>query len=92
MGVDIISSMALYTVSTVAFYLLGAGVLFGAGIVPEGSEMIRSLSTMYTETLGDWTQPLFLLGAVIILYSSVFAAAAAHPRMPCGRGGDAGAV
>ena len=81
MGVDIISSMALYTVSTVAFYLLGAGVLFGAGIVPEGSEMIRSLSTMYTETLGDWTQPLFLLGAVIILYSSVFAAAAAHPRM-----------
>ena len=81
MGFDIISSMAIYTVSTIAFYLLGAGVLFGAGVVPQGSELIRSLSTMYTKTLGDWTQPLFLLGAVIILYSSVFAAAAAHTRM-----------
>ena len=81
MGMDIISSMALYTVSTIAFYLLGAGVLFGSGVVPQGSELIRSLSTMYTRTLGDWTQPLFLFGAVIILYSSVFAAAAAHPRM-----------
>ena len=78
MGVDVLNSMVIYTVSTVAFYLLGAGVLHSLGVVPQGAEMVNMLSTMYTATLGPWSRELFLVGAVAVLYSTVFASTAAH--------------
>ena len=81
MGVDILCSMAVYTFATVAFYLLGAGVLHGMGVMPQGSEMVKTLSNMYTETLGDWSHGLFLIGSVVVFYSTVFAGAAGHSRM-----------
>ena len=81
MGYDVVSSMLLYTSATVAFYLLGAGVLHGLGVVPEGTETLRILSNIYTETLGDWSLHFFLAGAVAILYSSVFGGAAASARV-----------
>ena len=81
MGIDVLSAMVIYTFSTVAFYLLGAGVLHGLGVVPQGSETIRILSSVYTETLGDWSRNIFLVGAVAILYSSLFAGTAATARM-----------
>ncbi len=81
MGYDVVSSMLLYTAATVAFYLLGAGVLHGLGAVPEGAETINILSNIYTETLGDWSLHFFLAGAVAILYSSVFGGAAASARV-----------
>lgn len=81
MSVDILSSMIIYTASTVAFYLLGAGILHGMGVVPEGSEMVAMLSNMYTETLGHASKFLFLAGAVAVFYSTVFAATAAHSRL-----------
>ena len=52
MGVDVLNSMVIYTASTVAFYLLGAGILHAMGVVPQGAEMVNMLSNMYTETLG----------------------------------------
>ena len=52
MGVDVGNSMVIYTFATVAFYLLGAGILHGRGLVPKGSEMVLVLSAMYTETMG----------------------------------------
>ncbi len=81
MGYDVFSSMLLYTAATVAFYLLGAGVLHGLGAVPDGTETINILSNIYTETLGDWSLHFFLAGAVAILYSSVFGGAAASARV-----------
>ena len=81
MGVDIVSSMAVYTFATIAFYLLGAGVLHGMGVMPQGTEMVKALSNMYTETLGEWAQGVFLIGAVVVFYSTVFAATAGHARM-----------
>ncbi len=81
MGVDVVNSMVIYTFATIAFYLLGAGVLHGMGLVPEGTETVQMLSAMYTETLGSWSRYLFLAGAVAVLYSTVFAATASHGRM-----------
>ena len=81
MGVDILSSMGIYTFATIAFYLLGAGVLHGMGVMPQGTEMVRTLSNMYTETLGRWSHGLFLIGSVVVFYSTVFAATAGHSRM-----------
>jgi Mn2+/Fe2+ NRAMP family transporter len=81
MGVDVLNSMLIYTFATVAFYLLGAGVLHGMGLVPQGADMIATLSNLYTETLGPWSLPLFLVGAVAVLYSTVFASTAANCRV-----------
>jgi len=80
MGVDVGVSAVVYTFATVAFYLLGAGILHGLGVVPEGTETIRALSNIYTETLGGWSNYLFLAGAVAVLYSSLFAGTAAAAR------------
>lgn len=81
MHVDIVLSMVVYTIATVAFYLLGAGVLHGMGKVPAAGDMIPTLSNIYTRTLGEWALPLFYLGAMVTLYGTIFAATAAHSRV-----------
>lgn len=81
MHVDVIASMIVYTVATIAFYLLGAGILHGMGLVPATSDMIPILSNIYTQTLGGWAKWLFYVGAIIILYGTIFAATAGHSRM-----------
>ena len=81
MHVDILCSMVIYTVATAAFYLLGAGVLHGMGLVPAADDMIQVLSNIYTQTLGGWSLWLFYIGAIATLYGTIFAAAAAHARM-----------
>jgi manganese transport protein len=81
MHVDILLSMVVYTIATVAFYFLGAGVLHGTGRVPAAGDMIPTLSRLYTQTLGEWALPLFYLGATVTLYGTIFAATAAHSRV-----------
>ena len=81
MGVDVLCSMFVYTFATIAFYLLGAGVLHGLDVIPKGTETISILSSIYTETLGGWSLYVFLAGAVAVLYSSVFAGTAATARV-----------
>ena len=81
MHVDIVASMVVYTIATVAFYLLGAGVLHGMGKVPAAQDMIPVLSNMYTQTLGPWAVWVFYVGAIATLYGTIFAATAAHSRL-----------
>jgi manganese transport protein len=81
MHVDIIVSLLVYTLATVAFYLLGAGVLHSQGLVPKGSDLIVVLSRIYTETLGPWALWGFYAGAIVTLYGTIFASTAAHARI-----------
>jgi Mn2+/Fe2+ NRAMP family transporter len=81
MQVDILLTMVIYTVATVAFYLLGAGILHKQGLVPEGAALIPVLSKMYTETLGPVGLWLFYIGAIATLYGTIFAATAAESRV-----------
>jgi manganese transport protein len=81
MYLDALLSMAVYTTVTAAFYFLGASILHGKGVVPEGFEMINTLSRMYTETLGPGAKGVFLLGAFVVLYSVLFAGTAALSRV-----------
>ena len=81
MNFDVVGSMIIYTIATVAFYLLGAGVLNKMGLVPAGKEMIATLTNIYTQTFGDWAKWLFYLGAIVILYGTIVAATAGHSRM-----------
>jgi manganese transport protein len=62
MHVDILASMLIYTIATIAFFLLGAGVLHGMGLVPgnKETEMISVLSNIYTQTFGGWAKWLFM--------------------------------
>jgi manganese transport protein len=81
MHVDILCSLVIYTMATVAFYLLGAGILNRAGIVPAERDTVQVLSRIYTETLGEWALWLFYAGAVVTLYGTIFASTAAHSRL-----------
>ena len=90
MGVDVLNCMVIYTLATVAFYLLGAGILHGMGILPQGSEMVKILSNMYTETLGSWSLYVFLVGALAATYSTLFAVIASFSRGMADLAGIAG--
>lgn len=81
MNFDVVGSMIIYTIATVAFYLLGAGILNKMGLVPDGKTMIATLTNIYTATFGNWAKWLFYLGAIIILYGTIVAATAGHSRM-----------
>ena len=81
MHLDILCSLVIYTMATVAFYLLGAGVLHRMGVIPADRDTIAVLSRIYTQTLGDWALWLFYAGAVVTLYGTIFASSAAHARL-----------
>ena len=81
MHLDIICSLVIYTLATVAFYLLGAGILHARGTVPAATDMIPVLSQIYTGTLGDWAVWPFYVGAIATLSGTIFCSTAAHPRV-----------
>lgn len=81
MYADALLSLLAYTGVTTAFYLLGAAVLHRQGLTPEGSAVITTLAQMYTSSLGTWAEGLFLLGAFIVLFSTLFSALAAWTRI-----------
>ena len=81
MHIDAWLSMVVYTFATMAFYLLGAAVLWRAALNPEKADMIRTLSQMYVPVFGPSADVVFLTGAVAVLYSTFFVAAAGNARM-----------
>ena len=81
MHLDVLCSLVIYTLATLAFYLLGAGVLNRMGLVPAERDTVAVLSNIYTQTLGGWALWLFYLGAVVTLYGTIFASTAAHARL-----------
>ncbi len=80
MHFDAVTSMVVYTVMTAAFYLLGAAVLHASGKIPEGYAMIETLSAMYTSSLGPGAYWMFMVGAFMVLFSTLFAALAQWTR------------
>jgi Mn2+/Fe2+ NRAMP family transporter len=81
MYLDALLSMVIYTVVTAAFYLLGAAILNTRGMVPGKTELVPTLSKIYTETLGGGANSIFLIGAFVVLFSTLFAALAAWTRL-----------
>lgn len=81
MRVDAWCSMVVYTFATVAFYILGASILYPIGLDAKGTEMIRTLAVMYEPIFGPYAPPLFLIGAFAVLYSTFFVANAGHARV-----------
>jgi manganese transport protein len=78
---DALLSMAIYTLSTAAFYVLGAAILHGRGQIPEGFAMLERISAIYTDSVGPGALVVFLAGAVATLFSTLFVALASMMRM-----------
>lgn len=74
-------SMVIYTVATIAFYLLGAAVLHGKGLAIDNDNVITNLSTLYRESFGEAGLWVFVVGAFIVLYSTVFISTASNGRL-----------
>ncbi len=81
MRIDAWLSMAIYTTATVAFYLLGATVLHRQGLKVANRDMLPTLSQMYETAFGDWGKGIFLVGAFMVLYSTLFVSTASDGRL-----------
>ncbi|YCM45369.1 Nramp family divalent metal transporter [Verrucomicrobiaceae bacterium 227] len=81
MQLDAILAMVCYTIVTALFYLLGAAILHRQDLVPEKKQLIPVLSRMYTDTLGAWAENAFLIGALVVLFSTLLASLAAWSRL-----------
>ena len=81
MYMDAFLSMIVYTIVTAAFFLLGASILYQRGEVPEGYQMIETISRIYTDSVGPAAKNVFLLGSFVVLFSTLFAALAIRTRV-----------
>ncbi|WGW13916.1 Nramp family divalent metal transporter [Saxibacter everestensis] len=78
---DAAVSWLIYTFGTFAFYIMGAAVLNPQNLVPEGNETITVLSRMYTDSIGEWASIVFLIGAIAVLGSTMWASIPSWSRM-----------
>ena len=81
MRTDILVSMLVYTIATVAFYVMGVAVLYRKGLDPDGMRMVSTLAESYVPVFGNYAKWLFLIGAVAVLYSTFLVALAAQTRI-----------
>lgn len=80
MQMDCFLALIIYTLTTLAFYLLGAAVLHARSDVPAGMNVVRTLAAMYTETLGKGAFYFYVAAAFSVLYSTLFVSVAAYSR------------
>jgi manganese transport protein len=81
MRVDAWSSMIVYTLATVAFYVLGAAILHAKELQVSNQDLVPTLAHMYRESFGPLGVTLFLIGALATLYSTAFAGTASNARL-----------
>lgn len=81
MRIDAWISFVIYTLATLAFYLLGAAVLHAKGLQVNDQGMIDTLAHMYAASFGSWSLYVFLVGAFFALYSTVFVSTASNARL-----------
>lgn len=81
MQIDVWMATGVFTLGTIAFFWLGAGILHPQGKVPNNSELISTIQQIYIQSLGPWASGLFLLGSFFVLYSTIFSGTAGTSRM-----------
>jgi manganese transport protein len=74
-------ALVIYTIATIAFYLLGAAVLHAKALQVTDVDPVGTLSQMYRESYGAAGLAIFLVGAFFVLYSTVFVASASNARL-----------
>ena len=59
---------------------LGATLLRPRGLVPDGIDVALTLSEIYTELLGAWMFPVFMVAAFAAMFSTVYSVMDGFPR------------
>ena len=80
MHYDAFLSLVVYTIATLAFYLMGVAVLYRSALDPDSMRMVSTLLEQYRPVFGAYAEWLFLLGAFAVLYSTFLVASASHSR------------
>ncbi|ANS78038.1 L-idonate 5-dehydrogenase [Serinicoccus hydrothermalis] len=73
MKIDAWVAWAIYTISTAAFYMLGAAVLNPQGLDPAGNDVMEVISGIFSTAVGEWGSVLFLFGAGVALFKTIIA-------------------
>lgn len=81
MQIDAFVSMVVYTVATLAFFVMGVAVLHRMGLDPDGMRMVSTLAESYVPVFGEYAKWLFLIGAIAVLYSTFLVALASQTRL-----------
>lgn len=81
MHYDAFLSMVIYTLATMAFFMMGVAVLYREGRDPDGMRMVSTLSSAYVPMFGEYAKWMFLCGAIAVLYSTFLVANGGHARM-----------
>lgn len=81
MHLDAWVSMIVFTISTLAFYFMGATVLHPQKLDPKGTDMIKTLSRMFEDAFGPWTIVVFLIGAGAVLFKTLYISSAGNSRL-----------
>jgi len=81
MRYDAFASMVIYTIATLAFFLMGVAVLHNDGLDPDGMRMVSTLIEAYVPVFGPYAKWMFLSGAIAVLYSTFLVANASNARM-----------
>jgi len=77
---DLWLGYGLSLVLSVLFLALGAEVLRPAGLVPQGSDVAITMARLYTESLGAWVYPLFMVAAFFGMFSTAYGVLDGFPR------------
>ncbi len=70
----------LSAVLALIFVSLGANLLGPRGLTPSGIDVALTLSRIYTEVLGDWMFPVFMLAAFAAMFSTAYSVMDGFPR------------
>ena len=81
MHFDAFLSMVIYTLATMAFFMMGVAVLYREGRDPDGMRMVSTLASAYVPIFDEYAKWIFLIGAIAVLYSTFLVANAGHSRM-----------
>ncbi|MGC9326550.1 MAG: Nramp family divalent metal transporter, partial [Candidatus Hinthialibacter sp.] len=81
MTTDAVASMIVYTLTTAAFYILGACILRSQETLTDGNEFIYQLSAIFTDLLGEQARWIFMLCSFAVLFSTIFANTAGFSRL-----------
>ncbi|MCZ6674929.1 MAG: Nramp family divalent metal transporter [Verrucomicrobia bacterium] len=81
MKYDALLSLVIYTGATIAFYLLGAAVLHGKSLEVTNENLMVSLSNIYSTSFGSVGLWVFIVGAIVVLYSTIFISTASNGRL-----------
>jgi Mn2+/Fe2+ NRAMP family transporter len=97
---DLWIGYGLSLVLSILFLALGAEVLRPAGLIPQGADVAITMARLYTDSLGAWVLPLFMIAAFFGMFSTAYGVLDGFPRafartvvrLSGGRGGAASRV